>query len=224
MALSNWDTLTIDENGNATNGSFLSPLGVKVSFYKNNIHIEDPVAWQEGGSFVKDIVMEVQEGEFRYKDVNINTVRGPQSGIYAVAYTNSYEEKFRCMVGCAVYGYADDGEKDEDGLPPFVGVKPSSRDFLQSWILRSDWSSREECEAYVREVNGGVGFSEDSIQRQIEDRMKYTFFPKEIASLNISKAKRFNQGDDYFVGHDQSMTEVGQASPTIMSKIVKEIL
>lgn len=41
MALSNWDTMSMDEKGKTLSGEFVSPLGVKVEFYKNWIYVRE---------------------------------------------------------------------------------------------------------------------------------------------------------------------------------------
>lgn len=106
MALSNWDTMAFNEKGQPSNGIFTSKLGVRVEFYKNWLYVHDEKAWEDGGAFVRDTVMNVQLGDLQYKDVHITAVRGPQEGIFAVVYSG-YGKDAVGMLGCGVYGYHD---------------------------------------------------------------------------------------------------------------------
>lgn len=134
MALSNWDTLAIDLEGNPTNGIFISPKsGVKVELYKNWAYICDPKGWHEGGGYVKDVVGQVESGSLHYYDINIEAIQGPQNGIYVACWTVEWpppkgeerKPKYYGMIGCGVYGF--EGEK-------WIGVSKESFDFLRSWI------------------------------------------------------------------------------------------
>lgn len=203
MALSNWDTLALNEKGESIGGEFRSPLGVVVRFYKNWLYVNDAVAWVEGGSFVQDTVMQVQTGDFVYKDVRILATRGPQNGIYAAVYTTVYERPSpgcdKCkvargryhadgcpdkvptyvvgMVGCGVYGYSSD---------EWVGVDEESRFHLGCWITDDD-----------------------------------TDLPDDLRNVDLTKALRFNQGDAYLaerLGQATPTTLPGQAAPSILSQ------
>lgn len=117
MALSNWDTLAIDHEGNSCDGVFESPSGVSVEVYKNWLCLKDS-AWD------KSIAMTVDSGEFEYKDLNLRAYRGPQNGVYFCVYTGYYkEDKYYLtgMLGMGVYGYEDE---------EWVGVKKESVDWF----------------------------------------------------------------------------------------------
>lgn len=128
MALSNWDTLAVDENGAATKGVLESPMGVVVEFYKNWIYVSDKKAWREGGGFCKPVVAQVNAGHLDYQDVHIVAKRGPQNGIYAAVWVGWKDIK--AMVGIGCYGYDDDSE--------WVGVQPESIQFLEDMIKSED--------------------------------------------------------------------------------------
>lgn len=203
MALSNWDTLALNEKGESIGGAFRSPLGVVVRFYKNWIYVNDAKAWVEGGRFVQDTIMEVRSGDFHYKDVQVLAVRGPQDGIYAAVYTTVYEKPSdgcdKCkvargkhhaagcvdkietyvlgMVGCGVYGYNGD---------EWVGVDAESKLFLAEWIMNED-----------------------------------SELPDDLRNVDLSKALRFNQGDAFFaerLGQEIPATLPGQAQPSVLSQ------
>lgn len=227
MALSNWDTLAVDENGQSTNGVFVSPLGVSVEFYKNWLYVRDSKGWQEGGRFVEPTVMQIDHASLSYKDVSIRAVRGPQNGVYAVVETTIYppsvaedcpkckakaksyrheqdcadfvDTKHLVMIGCGVYGYS--GEE-------WVGVTDESKKYLSDWIKRSD----EEEIPMPRQLFNKLA-TEDDIKTRLADKgqrvtrvteenvfVAYESFQFEehIRQIDLSKALRFNQGDMYF--------------------------
>jgi len=207
MALSNWDTLVIDETGKAINGVFKSPLGIEVEFYKNWLYIHDKKAWEEGGAFVEDTVMEVQSGCFRYKDTNVLAFRGPQNGVFAIVWNTTYEKgkdaKTTGMVGCGVYGYDDSGE--------FIGVIPETKRWFVACLKETE---------VVKIEGAGEGGKTMEYESSVLD------FPEEFKKLDWEQALRFNQGDAYFaarLGHEIPATEVGKPEPTIMSGIIKNM-
>lgn len=251
MALSNWDTLSVDLNGQSTEGSFTSAGGVTVAFRKNWLYIHDPKAWTEGGSFVESIVAQIDEGVLVYKDVSIKAIRGPQQGIYVVATSGQfYDNSMIGMIGCGVYGFGNE-EQDgvgEDGYPPFVGVRPESLKFLQDWISRKVYQTQEEAEAHIHESWNSIHTKcgsdaspellkdekeceqrfRDSLPGQIEYCMAQTVFDEKIAQVDLSKALRYNQGDAYIAEHfggDPSSvaTEPGGAKETLLTGIVKNM-
>jgi hypothetical protein len=161
-ALSNWDTLALDQDSAPTTGVFTSPLGVEVRIYKNWLYVSDKKAWQKGGEFVEDTVMEIWEGVLTYKDVHIRARTGPKAGVYCVVYTQQYPpplkkacpkckakrggyHDFKCpdrqpnkwtiMVGCGVDGYTSRGK--------WVGVGKAEVAFLQKWIQGFEISEME---------------------------------------------------------------------------------
>jgi len=111
MALSNWDTLAFDKNGNPTNGIFQSGNMV-VEIYKNWLYVHDAKAWEENCCFVHDTIMEVQHCSIIYKPFHIIAKRGRQSSILCVIWTCNYDkegdDKYDFMIGCGVYGYRGD--------------------------------------------------------------------------------------------------------------------
>jgi len=126
MALSNWDTLAIDETGSPTSGTFISPLGIEVSLYKNWLYVRDNKAWEDGGSYIHPTVMKVISGDLTYKDVTILAKRGPQEGVFAVVSSGAnYDNSLKLMVGCGVYGFSGDD---------WIGVNADSTAFLEALL------------------------------------------------------------------------------------------
>ncbi len=142
MALSNWDTLSIDHNSKPINGIIKSEMGVQVEIYKNWLYVRDSIAWQKG-RYIEPTVMEIHNGNLTYKDVAIYAERGPQNGVYCVVCAPSWinkneDEKLNAMIGIGCYGYSGDN---------WVGVHSESVDFLIGMIkLNTDnlpWSYKE---------------------------------------------------------------------------------
>lgn len=227
MALSNWDTLAVDENGNSTNGVFISPLGVSVEFYKNWLYIRDAKGWQDGGRFVEPTVMQVEHGTLSYKDIGIIAIRGPQNGVYAVVQTTIYapsltEDCTKCkskakdfsherecpnfvdtkhlvMIGCGVYGYS--GEE-------WVGVTDDSKKFLGDWIGKASQDeipmprslfNKLATEDAIRAHFASTG---QKVTRVTDENIFVAYesfsFDEHVRKIDLSKALRFNQGDMFF--------------------------
>lgn len=135
MALSNWDTLALNQDG-PSDGILTSPMGVSVAIYKNWLYVLDPHNAREGGRFdpSSDTVMQVDAGSLAYLDVQIEAVRGPQEGIYTVVLRGE-----QVMVGCGVYGWEPTGAPqmitnfDTYLPPPWLGVTPESVHFLRAF-------------------------------------------------------------------------------------------
>lgn len=129
MALSNWDTLAVDEKGEPTDGRFTSPLGVQVEIYKNWLYVRDEQSWREGGRFIAPTVMSVTHGELVYNDVSFYAVRGPKEGIYLAVWTGyPHEPNWKAMVGIGCYGYDDHR---------WIGVQAADIRFLEI-MLKAD--------------------------------------------------------------------------------------
>lgn len=227
MALSNWDTLAVNQTGESTNGVFVSPLGVSVEFYKNWLYVRDKQGWNKGGRFVEPTVMQVEHGVLHYKDVSITAIRGPQNGVYAVVQSTVYpphltedcakckakakayrheqncpdfvDTKYFVMVGCGVYGYSG-----ED----WVGVDDESKKFLVDWIQKSEQEEfpvpRQLVNKLATEGDIRAHFASKGqrVTRITEENVYIAYeshlFEDHVRGVDLSKALRFNQGDAYF--------------------------
>jgi len=135
MALSNWDTLSIDHNSKPINGKIKSKMGVQVEIYKNWLYINDKDGWTDG-NYIKPIVGEIHAGALTYKDVVIYAERGPQDGIYCIVGTPAWadeqeSEKLNLMVGIGCYGF--DGYRGDR----WTGVTEVAVDFLIGMVRLS---------------------------------------------------------------------------------------
>lgn len=198
MALSNWDTLALTHDGAASDGSFTSPLGIQVEFYKNWLYIRDPKGWRAGGHYLEPTVAEVTSGRLVYQDVTIEVLRGPQNGVYAVVWSgHKHDGSIRGIVGCGVSGY--DGET-------WTGVLPASL----AW-----WRERlTETERAVLEYDGERHEYDDPVLD----------VPDVFRKLDWSGAVRFNQGDAYFaarLGGPLPATVPGAADDPMLMRALK---
>lgn len=122
MALSNWDTMTVNEELECVHGVFRSDMGVIVEAYKNWLYVRDESAWRDGVTFSKPTVMEIHSADMKYIDTKIYAVRDSDSGIYFAVWTGyKHGGNLKAMIGCAVYGW--EGEE-------FVGVTNEHIEFL----------------------------------------------------------------------------------------------
>jgi hypothetical protein len=209
MALSNWDTMALNEKGEPSHGEFTSPCGVSVEFYKNWLYVRDAKAWQEGGGYTEPTVMEIQPGDIRYKDVHILALRGPQNGVFAVVWTG-YGDEVKGMAGCGVYGY--------EGME-WIGVTPES---LTWWVakLRGEHEETYNLSSYVTEPDGS---SREEKLPEMKSMVPDLDVPDVFRKLEWGQALRFNQGDAFFAaaaGQATPGTAPGEAQPTVMSQMI----
>lgn len=233
MALSNWDTMAVDEEGKACDGVFKSPMGVEVCIYKNWLYVADEKAWKEGGRYVADTVMSIQQGELVYVDVNIHAIRGPKDGVYVIVWSgNPGEAGWKAMVGIGCYGYSDHD---------WVGIEQTEIDVLRklmddSEVSGTDSGSEEQAQACVdswledaraARARGEDVWPDDHFWREGTMFCYRSYrFDDAIRAIDLSKARRFNQGDAYFATHlgtDTPATAPGEAGPTMMEGIVEEM-
>lgn len=239
MALSNWDTLAVNEKGAESNGVFVSPYGVSIEIYKNWIYVGDGKAWHEGERYSRPIVMEIQQGDLTYKDVQVFARRGPQNGVYVVVQSAVYspalekdclsckvkaggrwheyqcpafvDTKYLAMIGCGVYGYRGS---------EWVGVEEESKQFLAHWLKESDIEEieipRGQFEHFtdeqIREHYQAIG---ERVSRITDEYVFIEYenyqFDNSMRNIDLSKALRFNQGDLYL--SDQMRIEAS-STPT----------
>lgn len=253
MALSNWDTLAVNEKGESIGGSFKSPGGVTVEFYKNWLYVRDPKAWDKSSGYTKPTIMQVNSGDFSYKDIHIMAVRGPKGGIYAAVWTSKYQEQSKekgapyippivtGMVGIGCYGFLNEvdlvlaklGRTVQPGDCWISSSTNSGPD--HTWVsaienLREDGKrERIEHEKYdLDELWVGVEPAEVQFLKDklINDEEYGADIPDEFKKIDFSKAARFNQGDQFFanaMGQETPATEPGKAEGTIFGKVLKNI-
>lgn len=136
MALSNWDTLAFDSEGQPGNGVLNGFTdGASVEIYKNWIYVRDRWMWRKDTGFVEPTIAKIDSGSVELSEFTIQAVRGPQEGVfcYAAARKSIYEtdeagkkqyvrSDYRRMAGIGCSGYADRWEQvmEEEKLDPEV--------------------------------------------------------------------------------------------------------
>lgn len=202
MALSNWDTLAINQDNDSVSGYMKTEDGVTAEIRKNHLIVE----------FGEERIV-IENGNLSYHDLSISAVRGPQGGIYIACWERWEYKKF--IVGCGVYGF-DDSD--------WVGVKQESLDFLHKFITDQHpiWTQEEidEMVASVPEEH-----REQMLEGMTGDKNVSYTLSKEIAAIDVYKGSRFNQGDAYFAqraGADIPATKVGEAEEPILTQAFKE--
>ena len=150
--MGNYDEFALTHEGKLSDGTFKTPMGVRIYIYKNWLYIYDQHAWRTG-SFAEPTVAEIKEGVLRYFDLNVAAARGPQEGIYFAAWTGyRHLGDFDGIVGVGCYAYETDaGEEDAKWL----GVEPKSMKFLKKFLQDS------------RDVPGAM-IAETSVLKEID--------------------------------------------------------
>jgi len=214
VALSNWDTMAINERCESIDGYWESPAGVGIGIYKNRLHIHDKKTWEDNDyQYSEPIIMMIQEGVLDYKDIHMVALRGPQGGIYVMVWHHEYRDDYSTkittgMIGIGCYGF--EGEE-------FVGVTPDSIKWLSN-----EMNAQHEETSTMSSSTGPNGEWEDE---EFTSTYHDIDIPDEFRKLDLSKAIRFNQGDAYFadkIDSDLQATEPGKAKNTMMSKILDD--
>jgi hypothetical protein len=201
VALSNWAVLALSHDGKPMSGDFKTPLGIGAEIYKSWLYVRDPVAWREGGGFVKNTVMEVKMGSLHYMDLNIIAARGQEEfpeSIYAAVWSGwDYDEKSRAsfsgMVGIGTYGFKSFGRQDADAdlESLWEGVRVYEVEWLKELMKR--WSD------------------------------EYSL-PKTLADLDLSKALQFNRGNLFFaenLGVELPVSKPGEKQHVYMNDVIE---
>jgi hypothetical protein len=216
MALSNWDTMLLDQKGKPLPGSWTSPKGIKVEVYKNWVHIHDEKAWvEDGASYMKPIVMRMESGQIHYKDVEILVLRGPQNGAFLVAWSDIYSKDYKKhkvvgCIGCGVYGFSGDRYTGVTRTALKWFMKELNKTTIDhdtmysSDFIKGKWKKTKEIFKVVRAIHDA---------------------PEEFKKIDLLKGQRYNQGDAYFavrINSNLQNTTPGKAKPTVFNQLLKK--
>ena len=225
MALSNWDTLSVDHSGKPLAGEYKFKNGVTVEFYKNWLYLQDEEAWKDSdASFSKPTIMQIGNGDIVYRGIHIIALRGPQNGVYAVIWHSEYQKQsedknapyrppiITGMIGCGVYGYSN---------RKWVGVNKSSIKWFMKEINKQETVCMNGSESH-KDKNGKwrIKRTKDYYKSPVYD------IPDEFKKLDLVNSKRFNQGDMYFKQHlgiALNATKPGKSKPTTFKKLLKGV-
>lgn len=237
MALSNWDSCAVDQNGESTAPELIHNEN-RVQVYKNWLY----VAREHGDNW--DTYGEITEGRAGFGGIDIFAMRGPQNGVYAVLSTlEDIDGKSKLvgklMVGVSGFGERRHGQKYAD----WVGVLPGSLEWFSKQLNALDiddpfgFKELEEIWAQgEREMMGqGIaaldkyreGMLETKKERE-HDPANWNYviddLPYELRKVSFAKAERFNQGDAYLaekIGIPLIPTKPGEAAPSLLSQMIK---
>ena len=147
MALSNWATLSWNENGEPSEGK-LEVEGITIEIYKNWLYVRDEKAWKEGSMFIKPTIMEIAEGQIEYHRFKIIAHRGKNNELFVVAEYDSkdFKEK-KQLIGIGAYGFDDDN---------YVGISEETKGEFFYWIKKSKenwWFSMDIDVTKIKDFN-----------------------------------------------------------------------
>lgn len=224
MALSDYDTLMVNEKGESLQGYWTAPSGVVVEIYKTMLHIHDRQAWDKDSGWVEPIIMAINEGDLKYKDVEIRAKRGPQGGIYVVAYARQYTKKepkdqFTACIGCGVSGWSSNR---------YTGVTKASLKWFMKELTRKEWQE-SVCSSSIYDEKTKRYRNTKEILR---DKSYVNDYPDEIRNIDLLKANRYCQGDAYIYNNLSNIerrllnipkpTLVGDAKDPIFISAIKK--
>lgn len=151
MALSNWDLLAFDLDG-PCHGSLVNHAGVTVEIYKNWLYLHDRGKGDGPSPYTGDVVGEVHAGTLQLGYWDIRARRGPQDGVYVVAWSAHWvgpdhgvgasegwnddsvvgRADKALLVGCGVAGYSDEIEPFAEQIVA-SGADPDSLAVVTTW-------------------------------------------------------------------------------------------
>jgi hypothetical protein len=108
MALSDYVVLSQDERGKAIEGRIVSPMGIGVVIYKNGLYVQDMKSWRSTSPFASPTVMAIRQCRLIYQDMTILALRGPQDGVYVVAWHTDSLGRPHGMIGCGTESHIVD--------------------------------------------------------------------------------------------------------------------
>lgn len=87
MEKSNWVTVAWDENGNPCEGK-IEVEGTVIEVYENRLYVQDEKAWNENSGYGRYTIMDISEGQLRYKRFKIVVARGSNDELFFVVEYN----------------------------------------------------------------------------------------------------------------------------------------
>jgi hypothetical protein len=177
MALSNWDTLAFNTQGEPCNGVIRVDLHedgyAAVEIYKNWLYVRDSKMWHDEGSFVEPTVADIYEGIVNISKFRITAERGPQQAVFAYVRSGyRHQDNFECMCGIGCYAF----EGDE-----CVGVTQETFEAFLAFMKNLTHESDKKGMAYLEKLrnstplrfNQGDGF----FARHLDEREEATATP-----------------------------------------------
>ena len=246
MALSNWDTIAFNNDGESCNGIFKNSKGSVLEIYKNWIYISNEKMWVKDGPYRKPVIAQIIDGNIQIAGFDITAIRGSQSGIFvfASAFKNVAKDEFKNFyfggIGCS--GYRDTVEETLSSL----GRSP---DISDKWVSGSGFDGELDTRFILNletgerivywdcNKQGPYDYDKDWIgvlPKTIEEYLSWLETTKEdlgkdfeewIEKIKKNPSKlRFNQGDAFFSDKLKiplPATRAGESEGPILHDIIK---
>lgn len=87
MEKSNWVTITWDENGKQC-GSKIEAEGTIIDVNEDRLYVQDEKGWSENSGYGRYTIMDIMEGQLRYKRFKIVVGRGSNDELFFVVEYN----------------------------------------------------------------------------------------------------------------------------------------
>jgi len=245
MALSNWDTIAFNNDGESCNGVFKNSMGSSLEIYKNWIYIRNEKMWRSGGSFVKPTIAQINHGDIQVAGFDITAARGNQNGIFVFASTfekvtkDKYKYSYFGGIGCS--GYKD---KVEEVLKNLGRASEISDDWISGsshgpnveihFIEKFDtgekivyWDCKKQGPYdYNQDWVGVLSKTVDEYFSWLESMdICYEGFDEWFSKIKKSQKLRFNQGDAYIastLGMPVPVTKPGEVEHPILHDLIQE--
>lgn len=242
MALSDWDTLAFDQDGNACAGIIKGADGANVEIYKNWLYVRDPQTWTPESQFVEPTVANVNDGTVDIAGFHIEASRhSEQQAIFAlIVHSDSNEPRWMAGIGCS--GYSDPTEAIARAAKVDLGkweeIRYGSRhgpngNFHMLYCFSGDrmqefqvpWNDDLEAQWI-----GVLPETRDAFFAWLEDKVRDggDGGPNRawLAKCRENGGLRFNQGDMFFanaVGVEAAeiATRVGEAADPILMQMIQ---
>lgn len=233
MALSNWDTLAIGNDGKSL-PSGMSKFGdtVEIEIYKNHAYIHSKELWKKGNGYTEPVIGSILEGNIELLDLQINAKSGKQSSIYIFAHCG-YNETYKAFAGIGCYGFGDRTNEflktkgitppnEEDGY--WSSLYDNGKEYLCFDNIKDDTKSLKIRRNKKFELYPWVGVERETLE-DFKDWLKGMEPDKKwLNSIDWENLYRFNQGDAYIANHvgaEMPKSSVGSPEEPILIKTLK---
>jgi hypothetical protein len=242
MALSNWDTLAIGTNGQASPGEHTFKNGIKIEIYKNWSYLYDNHADEYPA-------MSINLMEGRYKQLYIKANRDEeQQSIFIVAFTSEHETEDKTsevFAGIGCYGFGDneqeyliskgiDVDLKRDDIHVIHSSKRTKDGEKESLEIVQFWDEgKKSKKLHIVPVDKGVnlypwvGVNASTLEKfknfleawaGEEDKEEW------FKNIDWDNLVRYNQGDAFFtekIGTDLGASKVGEAEVPLLMQTLK---
>jgi hypothetical protein len=238
MALSNWDTLAFNSEGEPCNGVFEGFDGQSCAIYKNWLYVRDPKMWSKDRSFVEPTIAEFSHGEMRLSGMTIVGERGPQNAIFVYVEATKYgdekkgeETVTKRMAGIGCYGFSDpvpalckhfkvNPDDYDDVFAGSTGTGKEGESYTILMCTKEGHPPKEFRTETKEELESQwVGVTTDTyakflefLQRVAEDHGYGDDFKAWHKKIVESEPLRVNQGDMYFADRIPDLAKQGVAT------------